>query len=368
MKTRAAVLLKPRQMAVEEVEIADPKAGEVRVKVAAVGVCATDLHRYAGESAAPLPVVLGHEGAGVVESVGPGVAHVRPGDRVVLSVLPSCGTCKPCLEDRPYLCAPGWFTLGSGAMLDNTRRLQRAGGGKLYHLLGQSSFAEHAVVCARSTVKIPDDVPLDTAALLGCGATTGFGAVLTAPGFAPGCSVAIFGCGGVGTSGLMAAKAGGASTIIAVDVADSKLENARRFGATHTFNSKERSPLPKIRELTGGLGVDFGFEFVGRPETIAAAAEATRLGGVATFTGEPRAGDRVAFTPFTFYGRTLRGNMVGYVRPQVDIPRYAAMVRQGLLPLDRLVTRTYRLEEVEKALQDLERGENVRGLIRVSGG
>lgn len=368
MKTRAAVLLKPRQMAVEEVELAEPKAGEVRVKVAAVGVCATDHHRYTGEAAVPLPVVLGHEGAGVVESVGPGVTHVKPGDPVVISALPSCGTCKPCLEDRPYLCAPGWMTLGSGAMLDNTRRLQRAGGGRLYHLLGQSSFAEHAVVTARSTVKIPEEFPLETAALLGCGATTGFGAVFNAPGFAPGCSVAIIGCGGVGTSALMAARAGGASTIIAVDVADSKLENARKFGATHTLNSKEKSPLPKIRELTGGLGVDFAFEFVGRPETMAQAVEATRWGGVATFTGEPRAGDRVAFTPFSFYGRTIRGNMVGYVRPQVDIPRYASMVRQGLLPLDRLVTRTYRLDEVERALQDLERGENVRGLIRVSGG
>lgn len=365
MKTRAAVLDKPRQMKIEEVELAEPRAGEVRVKVAAVGVCATDLHRYTGESAAPLPLVLGHEGAGVVESTGAGVTHVKPGDPVVLSVLPSCGTCRPCLEDRPYLCAPGWNTLGSGAMVDNTRRLQRAGGGRLYHLLGQSSFAEHCVVAARSAVKVPEEVPLETAALLGCGATTGFGAVFNAPGFAPGCSVAIFGCGGVGTSGLMAAKAGGAATIIAVDIADSKLENARAMGATHTLNSKERSPLPKIRELTGGLGVDFGFEFVGRPETMAMAAEATRWGGVATFTGEPRAGDKVVFTPFTFYGRTIRGNMVGYVRPQVDIPRYATMVRQGLLPLDRLVTRTYPLDEAERALQDLERGENLRGVIRM---
>lgn len=367
MKTRAAVLLKPRQMTIEEVELAEPKAGEVRVKVAAVGVCASDLHRYTGEAAAPLPLVLGHEGAGIVESVGPGVTHVKPGDPVVLSVLPSCGTCRPCLEDRPYICGPGWMTLGSGVMLDNTRRLQRTGGGRLYHFLAQSSFAEYAVVTARSTVKIPEDIPLETAALLGCGATTGFGAVFNAPGFAPGSSVAIFGCGGVGTSALMAARAGGASTIVAVDVADSKLENARKFGATHTFNSKERAPLQKIRELTGGLGVDFAFEFVGRPEVMAQAAEATRMGGVTTFTGEPRAGDKVAFTPFLFYGRTMRGNVVGYVRPQVDIPRYAGMVRQGLLPLDRLVTRTYRLEEAEKALQDLEKGENLRGLLRVSG-
>ncbi len=367
MKTRAAVLLKPRQMAVEEVELAEPKAGEVRVKVAAVGVCASDHHRYTGEAAAPLPLVLGHEGAGVVESVGPGVSHVRPGDPVVLSVLPSCGTCKPCLEDRPYICQPGWMTLGSGTMLDNTRRLSRSGGGRLYHFLAQSSFAEHAVVTARSAVKIPEDFSLETAALLGCGATTGFGAVFNAPGFAPGCSVAIFGCGGVGMSALMAARAAGASTIVAVDIADSKLENAKKFGATHAVHS-QKGPLAKIREVTGGLGVDFAFEFVGRPEVMAQAVEATRMGGVTTFTGEPRAGDKVAFAPFLFYGRTLRGNVVGYVRPQVDVPRYAAMVRQGLLPLDRLVTRTYRLDEAERALQDLEKGENLRGLLRISEG
>ncbi|MBI4361674.1 MAG: alcohol dehydrogenase catalytic domain-containing protein, partial [Euryarchaeota archaeon] len=278
MKTRAAVLHKPRQLTVEEVELDPPRRHEVLVKIAAVGVCASDHHRYTGDAPHPLPCVLGHEGAGFVQETGEGVEGLKPGDPVVLTVLPTCGTCARCTQGEPYHCPRGWQTIASGKLLDNTRRLKRPGGGILNHFLGQSSMAEHAVVHERTAVKIPPDIPMEKAALLGCGATTGFGAVFHAPGFKPGCTVAIFGCGGVGTSALLAAKAGGASTIIAVDLQEEKLQQARALGATHTLNPTQGSPVQKIIDLTGG-GVDVALEFVGNPKVMEQALRSTRMGG-----------------------------------------------------------------------------------------
>jgi Zn-dependent alcohol dehydrogenase len=358
--TKAAVLRGPEFLEIETLELEAPGPREVLVDVRATGVCRSDYDRYEGRDDVAYPIVLGHEGAGVIEAVGSDVSTVEAGDHVVLSVVPSCGVCPDCERGRPYLCGPGLEAAFSGTMLDGTRRLS-ADGEPVDHFFAQSSYATKAVVPERSAVPVRTDVPFETAALLGCGATTGIGGVFSVAGVGPGESVAVFGCGGVGSSAILAADAVGVSPLVAVDVDDSKLDRAAAFGATHCVDATA-APAERIHELVGG--VEYALEFAGSVPAMRAAVESTRPGGTAVVSGSVPAGEELPLQARTLMqGRTVRGNVAGALRPTVDIPRYADMYADGRLDLDSLLTETFPLDRLEAAFEAMENGEVVRGAI-----
>jgi len=291
----AAVLRGPETMQVETVELAGPEADEVLVDVRAVGVCHTDLHQYFGHGTVSYPIVLGHEAAGVVRETGVNVDRIEPGDHVVLVVITHCGRCQACERGEPYHCEDDLDIAFGGTLADGTRRLSKDGE-PINHFFAQSSFATEAVVPARTAVPIPDDVPFASAALLGCGASTGIGAVLNTAAVSPGSSVAVFGCGGVGASAIQAATAVGSTPVIAVDVVPEKLDAARTIGAKHAVDASETDPVGRIRELTGG-GADYTIECVGDSDTIEQAIAAAREGGTATIVGSARGEESFAVDP-----------------------------------------------------------------------
>jgi Zn-dependent alcohol dehydrogenase len=362
---KGAVLYQPKQpLVVEDIVVPDPHDDEVLVKVVATGVCHTDLHPIKGDMPIPLPTVLGHEGAGIVEKVGKGVTSVKPGDHVVLSVMPFCGKCRYCLIGKQYLCIMAWPTVFGGTLLNGSKRLKKKDGTELNYYFGQSSFADYALVHESTPVKVRDDAPLDKIAVLGCGATTGIGAVLNTANVQAGSSVAMFGCGGVGLSGIMAAKLVGAVKIIAVDVIDKKLEMARDFGATHTINSSKEDPVQKIKDLTGGFGADYSFEFIGNVNVMAQAFDATCPGGKTIIIGAAPVGQKVALDGMALLTeKTVVGTAGGSLRPGVDIPRYVDLYMEKKLDFDRLITRTYPLEDINKAFEAMEKGEVARSVI-----
>ncbi|HEX6511100.1 MAG TPA: zinc-binding dehydrogenase [Chloroflexota bacterium] len=359
---KAAVLHAPGQpLVVEDVELAEPCAGEILVRLVATGVCHTDLSSARGGKLGSLPVVLGHEGAGVVERVGPLVAGVAPGDRVILAAVPRCGTCAACIAGRPFLCQKAAAGMYGGGLFDGSTRLSLRGE-PVYHFFKQSSFAERAVVPEGAAVRVAGDVPLDKVAVLACGVSTGLGAVFNAAHVEVGDSVAIIGCGGVGLGGLVAAGLSQASPVVAIDVSDEKLEMARSLGVTCTVNAAQDDAVEQVRRLTGG-GVDHAFEFVGNPATVAQAVEMLAVGGHAYVIGGSPPGARFAIPADGFLGdKHLHGVTLGCVRAQIDIPRYVDLYLSGKLPLDHMVTRQYPLEQVNEALQDLESGTG-RGVI-----
>jgi Zn-dependent alcohol dehydrogenase len=361
---KAAVMREQNKpLAIEEVEIQGPKAGEVLVKVKAVGICHSDFHPIKGDMPVPLPIILGHEGAGIVEQNGPGVTTVQKGDHIVMAVLSSCGKCTPCIIGRPYNCETIWPIMFSGTMPDGTRRLKDKAGNEINHFFCQSSFAEYCIISEGSAVKIDEDIPLEKVAVLGCGATTGIGAVLNTARVEAGSRVAIFGCGGVGLSSVMAAKLAGASKIIAIDIRDNKLKMARGFGATHTINSTRENPVEKIQELTGG-GSDYSFEAIGDVGIIAQAFDAIRPGGMTVVVGAPPVGIKVSIDPWAFImEKVLTGSAAGSLRPQVDIPRYVELFKAGKLPLDRLVSKTFSLEKINDAFDAMNKGEVARSVL-----
>jgi Zn-dependent alcohol dehydrogenase len=303
MKTRAAILEEVNApLKVEEVELDDPGDEEVLVRLVATGVCHSDIHVIKGDMAVPLPVVLGHEGAGIVEKVGRKVTEVKPGDRVICSVTSYCGKCRSCLVGMPYTCERVPVTaMIYGSMADGTMRLKRENGDKLHHFLCQASFAEHAVVEEEAAVKIRDDAPLEVACLLACGASTGIGAVVNKARVAAGSSVAVFGCGGIGLSVIMAANLVGALRIYAVDLLDSKLEMARALGATDLINASREDPVAKIQE-GNGWGVDYSFEAIGKAEVITQAYNATRPGGMTVVLGIAPLGSTFTVEAWRFLG------------------------------------------------------------------
>ncbi|MBI1986911.1 MAG: Zn-dependent alcohol dehydrogenase [Nitrospinae bacterium] len=361
---KAAVLRAFNQpLAIEEVEVPEPHAGEVLVKVVATGVCHSDLHVIKGDIQVPLPVVLGHEGAGIVEKVGPGVTTVSPGDHVVLAVLPSCGQCAPCVGGRPYICERSWPVIFSGTMMDGTRRLRNREGEELSHLFAQSSFAEYAVVTERSAVPIRKEAPLEKMAVLGCGATTGIGAVLNTARVEAGTRVAVVGCGGVGLSVILGAKLAGALQIIGVDISKRKLRIAQDFGATHTIDSSREDLVQRVQELTEG-GADYVFECVGHPDLMSQSFDATRAGGKTVIVGAAPMGAKVSVDALSLLmEKTLVGTPAGSLRPAIDIPRYVNLYLEGKLELDRLVTCTYPLEKINEAFGAMQRGEVARSVI-----
>ncbi|WP_226043087.1 Zn-dependent alcohol dehydrogenase [Natrinema sp. DC36] len=354
----AAVMREPEQLSYETVQLEEPKATEVLVDVRATGVCHTDYHAYTNPDTGR-PIVLGHEGAGIVEAVGEEVTAVEPGDHVVLWVLPSCGQCEHCSAGEPYFCPTHAETRGS--MPDGTKRLYDDDG-SIDHFFSQSSFASKTVVPERSAIPIPADVPFEIAALLGCGVPTGIGAVLNTAGVRPGDDVAIFGCGGVGASAILGADLVGARRIIAVDIEERKLNEMSELGATHTINSSTTDPVDEIQELTGG--VDYSFECIGRPETLEQAFESLGRGGIAVATTTKDTGtfeiDGGAFPR----GVGIIGNMVGSIRPHEDIPKLADLYLDGRLDLDALLTDSYSLSELGDAFDALRDGEVIRSVVR----
>ncbi len=349
------------QYGVEEVTLDGPKAGELRIKMGATGVCHSDLSVINGTLPLGKPMVLGHEGAGVVSEIGEGVLGFEVGDHVVLSFAPACGDCHFCHIHEPQFCTVGMPT---GLMLDGTSRVKK-GEENLLVMQFLGCMAEESIVPAISAVKIDKEIPMEKAALVGCGVMTGVGAVINTAGVTPGSSVSVFGCGGVGLSIIQGARLAGASTIIAVDLADNKLEMARNFGATHTINGGNEDAVGKCKELTGGHGPDYSFEAVGVPDLMIAANNATRRGGTTTIVGVGKLTDSVPFNALmlSMDGKTIKGCFYGDTNFRSDMPMLLDLYRGGKLNLDDMVSQTYTIDEAPQAIKDMEAGQNARGVI-----
>jgi S-(hydroxymethyl)glutathione dehydrogenase / alcohol dehydrogenase len=363
VKTQAAVLWEPgRPIDILEVDLAPPKDGEVLVRIAACGVCATDLHVVDGELPEPLPLVLGHEAAGVVVETGPGVESLRACDHVVLALVPSCGECVECRRGHPNFCELGARMAADGTLADGTSRLS-ANGATLRHFNSISSFAGHAVVPESAAVRIRDDVPLDAGALIGCSVLTGYGAVVNTAGVEEGASVAIWGCGGVGANVIQGARLARAAQIVAVDTRPEKLELARSLGATDVVDAGGADAVAAVRGLTGG-GPDYAFEAIGSEPTIRQAWEATRPGGTVVVVGMMPKGATLTIDPWHFISeKTLKGSFLGSARIQKDIPRLVDLYRAGELELDRLVSRKLSLPELPDAFDRLRAGDAIRQVV-----
>jgi Zn-dependent alcohol dehydrogenase len=360
---KAAVTRDIGELSVEEIDRPEPLAGEVLVRMVATGVCHTDLSALHGHLPTAMPVVLGHEGAGVVEKVGPGVSTVKPGDHVVCSIVNSCGSCFHCLAGRFALCEVALQVDFGGSMLDGTSRL-RCGDEQLYHFFCQSSFAEYAVVSARSAVPVRKDAPLEMIASLGCGAMTGIGAVTRRAQVAAGSSVVIIGAGGVGLAALLAARAVGASPIIVADIVDQHLELAGELGATHVVNTQKQDLVSAVQAVTV-RGADYAFDAVGAPGTLETAFAAVRSGGEVVAIGIMNVANTVTIDTFSLIlQKRLTGTTGGSINPFADIPGVIDLFLDGRLPLDRLVSRQFALEDLGQALKELESGNlDARGVV-----
>jgi S-(hydroxymethyl)glutathione dehydrogenase/alcohol dehydrogenase len=366
MKTRSAVLYAVGQpLKIEELELDEPKEREALVRMVATGFCHSDYHFMAGDAPIPFPMALGHEGAGIVEKVGPGVTRVKPGDHVVFTFIPNCGRCYFCISGMSQLCDLGALIL-QGPQLDGTYRL-RKGNQNIGQIFMTSPFSEWTVAPEASLVRIDAEYPLERACLVSCGVATGVGAAVNRAKVAPGSSVLVIGCGGVGSNVVQGARAAGAGMIIAADLVDFKLEMARKFGATHTINNGRESLIEKVMGLTNGRGVDYAFEVIATPVTIGQAFDATRKGGTTVVVGMTSAKqETIPVNPFVLvlWQKSLLGTLYGASNPGTDIPRYLQMYRQGLLKLDELVTREYKLDQINQACKDMLDGKNIRGVIR----
>ncbi len=353
-----------RPLEVREVEIDEPRSAEVLVRLVASGVCHSDYHVVLGEWAAPLPIVLGHEGAGVVEAVGPGVETVRVGDHVVLSWSPSCGRCRYCVSGRPQLCSVAAETTYGSVMFDGTTRLRLADTA-VHSYLAVGSFGAMAVVPESAAIPIRRDVPLDRAALVGCAVTTGIGAVVNTAGVRPGASVVVIGCGGVGLSAIMGARLVSALPIIAIDTVEEKLSLARRMGATETVNARSTDVIEAVREITGGVGADYAFEAIGLPRTIEQAYECLAPGGTAVVVGQTPENATITVDPFVMSDRERRliGSNYGSSRASIDFPRILDLYMAGRIDLDAMVSNTIRLDGINEAFDAMHRGETVRTVI-----
>ena len=335
---------------VHDLEVREPGPGEVLVAVAAAGLCHSDLSVIDGTIPFPVPVVLGHEGAGVVESVGPGVTHVAPGDHVALSTLANCGTCADCDRGRPTMCRAAIGRPG--------RPFRRENGERLFNFASNSAFAQRTVVTAVQAVKIPDEIPLTSAALIGCGVLTGVGAVLNRARVEHGESVVVIGTGGIGLNVLQGARLAGATTVVAVDNNPAKEPLARRFGATHFAAAPDA-----VREILP-TGADHAFECVGSTRLIRQAVDLLDRHGQAVLLGVPPADAEAAFRGSSLYlDKSILGCRYGSARPQRDIARYAELYRQGRLLLDELVTRVYPVEEFATAVDDARGGRVARAVL-----
>lgn len=372
MKTRAAVLREmgaerpygsSQPLKIEEVELDAPEHGEILVRVRAAGLCHSDLSVIDGNRPRPLPMALGHEAAGEVMEVGPGVTDLEVGDHVVFSFVPSCGTCPYCLDGRAALCAPGAVANNEGVLLGGGRRLHQ-GDATVNHHLGVSGFAEHVVTSRRSAVRIPKDLPFDIAAVFGCAVLTGVGAVVHTAGLRAGQSVLVVGLGGVGLSAVLGAVAGGARQVIAADIAQDKLDMAKSLGATHVVNSGDEDAVEQVKAISGG-GVDIAAEFAGVGPALEFAFAATGKGGKTVTAGLPHPKTRLAVSPVQLVAeeRSLMGSYLGGHVPALDIPEYVALYQAGRLPVDKLLTHRLKLEDINDGFERLAKGEAIRQVV-----
>ena len=365
MKAKAAILFEVGQkLDIREVEVKEPQTGEVLVRMTVGGICHSDLHVMTGHLEVPLPSILGHEGAGIVAEVGPGVTSVETGDHVIPLWRLSCGDCKYCTSSRSALCPVGTEIRATGRLMDGTSRFA-LDESEIKHFLGVSTFSQYSVIPERALLKIPQDFSMERAALLGCGVITGVGAVINAAQVRPGSTVAVFGTGGVGLNVVQGAVLAGAEKIVAVDLLDSKLEFAREFGATHAVNASSDDPVKEIRTLTGGEGVDYAFEVIGLPKTLRQAFDTLAKCGVAIAVGVTPFESEVSvpIMGLVFEERVLKGSLYGSSRPRIDIPKLMDLYRTGKLKLDELLTRTYPFEQINEAYAALERGEVARTVV-----
>ena len=343
-------------VAITDVVIPDPGPGEAVVAIQACGVCHTDLHYREGGINDEFPFLLGHEAAGVVESVGDGVTEVAAGDYVILNWRAVCGECRSCLRGRPHIC----FDTHNAS-----QKMTLADGTELSPALGIGAFVEKTLVAAGQCTKVDAAAPATAAGLLGCGVMAGIGAAINTGGVGRGDSVAVFGCGGVGDAAIAGSKLAGASTIIGVDIDDRKLEWARAFGATHTINSSEGDPVEAIKALTGGNGVDVAIEAIGLPVTYRQAFEARDLAGTVVLVGVPHPDMTIELPFIEVFGRggALKSSWYGDCLPTRDFPMLIDLYLQGRLDLDGFVSETINLGDVEEAFHKMERGEVLRSVV-----
>ena len=372
MRIRAAVLrtigLPPpytqsRPLDIMELDLAPPGRGEVLVRIAAAGLCHSDLSVIDGSRPRPVPMALGHEAAGVVEALGEGVTDLAVGDHVVLVFVPSCGRCAPCASGRPALCEPGAKANGAGTLLSGERRLTFKAE-PVNHHLGVSAFADHAVVAHESCIRIDKELSLELAALFGCAVLTGVGTVINTARVKPGASVAVVGLGGVGLSAVLGAKLAGARQIVAVDLSDEKLAFALALGATDTVNAASPDAAHTVRALSGG-GVEVAFEMAGAVPALELAYVVTARGGTTVTAGLPHPDKRMALAPVTLVAeeRTLKGSYIGSAAPLRDVPRLIALFKAGKLAVDALLTHRLKLTEINEGFDRLREGIGVRQVV-----
>jgi len=362
MKIKAAVLYEPNTpLSVEEVELDGPKEGEVLVRMASAGVCHSDYHVMVGEWRPPLPIVLGHEAAGVVEAVGPGVTLSKPGDHVILNFRPNCGWCRFCTSGRPVLC--NGAETARWVMFDGTSRLHKDGR-DIYHFARVASFAEYAVVPQSGAVPVRKDMPLDKACLVGCSVMTGVGAVINTAKVEPGSSVVVIGCGGVGLNVIQGAVLAGAEKVIAVDLLENKLAYAREFGATHVVDASSGDAVQRVLDLTDG-GADYAFEAIGFSKTIEQAYECTGPGGTTVVVGMAPEDDTITLSALSLprTEKTIKGSWYGSARPWLDLPKMVDLYMDGRLKIDPMISRRYPLDEINTAYDALSKGEVARSIL-----
>lgn len=372
MKIKAAVIREmglpspyttSKPLSIETVELDAPGHRELRVRVKAAGLCHSDLSTVNADRPRQMPMVLGHEAAGVVEEVGGGIGDIEKGDHVVMVFAPSCGECLPCKEGRPARCEQGQKSNGAGTLMGGHIRLHQ-GTERIYHHVGVSAFAEYCVVNRGSVVKIDKSLPFDEAAMFGCAVLTGVGSALNTAQVFPGASVAVVGLGGVGLNALLGAQASGASRVIAIDVHDDKLKLATTLGATDVVNAKDADAIQKVKEITGG-GVDFGFEMAGSVQAMELAYRVTKRGGTTVTAGLPHPDARWALqhVNLTAEERTVKGSYMGSCVPPRDLPRYVDLYRKGKLPVNKLMSDHIGLDQINEGFDRLASGHTVRQII-----
>ena len=361
----AAPYAQTRPLAIEDVDVDPPGPGEVLVRIRAAGLCHSDLSVIDGNRPRPMPMVLGHEAAGVVEEVGVGVSGFERGDHVVAAFVPSCGHCRPCETGRPALCEPGFKANSAGSLLSGAWRLHDARG-PVNHHLGVSGFAQYATMASNSLVKVPGDLPFAEAALFGCAVITGVGAVVNTGAVPRGATVAVIGLGGVGLAALLAARMLEAPQLVAIDMNDGKLAVARDLGATATVNAAAPDAAEQVRELTGG-GVEYAFEMAGAARALELAYRITARGGTTVSAGlsHPQQQFSLQHLSLVAEERTLKGSYLGSCVPSRDIPRYIDWYRAGRLPVDRLLSERIRLEDINAAFDRLAAGQSIRQVIEI---
>lgn len=348
---------------IEDVDLEGPGEGEVLVEVRSAGLCHSDLTTVEGKRARRLPVIGGHEGAGIVAEVGAGVTSLKPGDHVVMTSSTGCGCCRPCINSRPALCDSVMASRRGGLLANGARRLS-LNGGDLFHYSGISSFAQYAVTMPGTLIKIDPEVPLDVAAMFGCGVVTGAGAVFNTARVRPGQVVAIFGLGGVGLSAVMAARIAGALMVIGIDINEGKFPLAQELGCTHVLNARDPELVTKIRDMTMG-GVDYALEVSGVQAAMESAYAITCKGGEVIGVGVAAFSDMYKYphTMLVVEEKAIRGSSMGGGIAERDIPVYARMFKEGKMPVDKLMSRTMRFGELNAALDALDRGEVVRQIL-----